>query len=267
MGATAEDGTLAAEMAAVVVEGVTPARGGGLGAGEEPDLGHEREEGGEGADALDLAEAIDFDLKISRLSQLCFHQRSLVRRLLLEEGDGLGDETQELFVEEGLGQIVVLGDLGQKMSAVPDQRRRVPADEGPGAKAKKKRRRGGRRFPQLRYQLALAIVTIVAMIVVTMMAALAPAIVAVVPTVPSAVKPGSPDVFVVAIIIAAAVGVISTVTELDVEIDRLRGGREDHSRGHHGGDDKFVSCDHNPYFACDPASACVGAWKTFGIRN
>lgn len=41
--------------------------------------------------------------------------------LFLQEGDGLSDKTQELFVREGLSQIVILRDLGEQMGAMLDQ--------------------------------------------------------------------------------------------------------------------------------------------------
>jgi hypothetical protein len=40
---------------------------------------------------------------------------------LWREGHGLSNETQEMFVPQGLGEIVVLSDLGEEMGTVFNQ--------------------------------------------------------------------------------------------------------------------------------------------------
>ena len=114
---------LTAELAAVVVKRSDPGESGGLGLREGAELGHEREErgGGEGADALDLAEPIDLGLKFRTLGDLCLHECLELVGLFLEEGDGFGDEAEQLFVCEGASEVIVLRDLGEEMGAVLDQ--------------------------------------------------------------------------------------------------------------------------------------------------
>ena len=118
--AAAEDMALTAELTAVVVKGSDASKGSGLRIGEGTKFGHERDEscGGEQTDALDFLEAIDLGEQLRRGGDLCLHERFELRDLLLEEGDGLGDETEEVLVGEGLGEIIVLGDLGQEMGTV-----------------------------------------------------------------------------------------------------------------------------------------------------
>lgn len=121
--AAAEDVALTAELTAVAVKGSDARQGGGLGIGEGTKFWHQRDEGrgGEHADALDLAEAIDLGEQIGRSSDLCLHERFELRDLFLEEGHGFSDEAEEIFVRKGLGEIVVLSDLGEEMGAVFDQ--------------------------------------------------------------------------------------------------------------------------------------------------
>lgn len=98
--AAAEDVALTAELATVVVKGSDAGEGGGLGIGEGTKFRHQRDEGGGGehADALDLAEAIDLGHQIGRSGDLCLHERFELRDLFLEEGHGFGDEPEEMFV-------------------------------------------------------------------------------------------------------------------------------------------------------------------------
>jgi hypothetical protein len=121
--AAAEDVALTAELTAVAVKGSDARQGGGLGIGEGTKFWHQRDEGrgGEHADALDLAEAIDLGEQIGRSSDLCLHERFELRDLFLEEGHSFSDEAEEIFVRKGLGEIVVLSDLGEEMGAVFDQ--------------------------------------------------------------------------------------------------------------------------------------------------
>jgi len=70
---------------------------------------------------LDLAEAIDLGQQSGRSSELCLHERFELRDLFLEKGHGFGDEAKEIFVCQGLGEIVVLSDLGEEIGAVFDQ--------------------------------------------------------------------------------------------------------------------------------------------------
>lgn len=123
LGAPSGDVALAAELAAVAIKGSDAGERGRLGVGEGAELGHESDQGGGGerADALDLAEALDPGEQRWGLSDLGLHERFEVRDLFAEEGDGFGDEAEEVFVGEGLGEIVVLGDLGEQMGAVLDQ--------------------------------------------------------------------------------------------------------------------------------------------------
>ena len=121
--AATEDVALTAELTAVVVKGSDPGEGGGLRVGEGTEFRHKGNEGrgGEQANALDLLEAIDLSEEIRRSSDLCFHQRFELRDLFLEEGHGFSDEAEEMLVRQGLGEIVVLSDLGEEMGAVFDQ--------------------------------------------------------------------------------------------------------------------------------------------------
>jgi hypothetical protein len=121
--AAAEDVALTAELTAVMVKGSDAREGGGLGIGEGTKFRHQRDEGrgGEHADALDLAEAIDPGQQSGRRSDLCLHERFKLRDLFLEEGDGFSDEAEKVFVRKGLCEIVVLSDLGEEMGAVFDQ--------------------------------------------------------------------------------------------------------------------------------------------------
>ena len=114
-GAAASDVTLAPELAAVVVEGSDAGQGGGLGVGEGAELGHERHQrgGGERADALDLLEAIDAGEQLNGLRDLRGHQRFELGDLFLEEGRRFGDHPEQVFVRDGLCQVVGLGDLGE----------------------------------------------------------------------------------------------------------------------------------------------------------
>ncbi len=80
-----------------------------------------REVAVEHTDALDLAEAIDLSEQIGRSCELCLHERFELRDLFLEEGHGFSDEAEEFLVRKGLGEIVVLSDLGEEMGTVFDQ--------------------------------------------------------------------------------------------------------------------------------------------------
>jgi hypothetical protein len=121
--AAAEDVALTAELTAVVVKGSDAGESGGLGIGEGAKFGHERDEGGggENTDALDFLEAIDLGPQIGRSSDFCLDEGFELRDLFLEEGHGFSNEAKEIFVCEGLGEIVVLSDLGEEMGAVFDQ--------------------------------------------------------------------------------------------------------------------------------------------------
>ena len=133
--AAAEDVALTAELATVVVKGSDAGEGGGLGIGEGTKFRHQRDEGGGGEDpdALDLAEAIDLGQQIGRRSDLCLHERFKLRDLFLEEGHGFSDEAEEIFVRKGLGEIVVLSDLGEEMGTVFDQGQQLLLEgSGPG---------------------------------------------------------------------------------------------------------------------------------------
>jgi hypothetical protein len=121
--AAAEDMALTAELTTVVVKGSDAGEGGGLGIGEGAEFGHEGDEGrgGEQADALDLLEALDPGQQMGRSSDFGLHERFQLRDLFLEEGHGFSDEAEEMFVCQGLGEIVVLSDLSKEIRAVFDQ--------------------------------------------------------------------------------------------------------------------------------------------------
>lgn len=121
--AAAEDVALPAELTTVVIKRSDPREGGGLGIGEGTQFRHQRHEGrgGEQADALDFLEALDFGPQIGRSSDLCLDERFELHDLFLEEGYGFSDEAEEIFVRQGLGEIVVLSDLGEEMGAMFDQ--------------------------------------------------------------------------------------------------------------------------------------------------
>jgi hypothetical protein len=123
LGTAAEDVALPAELTAVVVKGSEAGEGGGLGIGEGTKFRHQCDEGGGGeqADALDFLEAIDLGEQIGRSSEFCLHERFELGDLFVEEGHGFSDEAEEMFVCKGLGEIVVLSDLGEEMGAVFDQ--------------------------------------------------------------------------------------------------------------------------------------------------
>ena len=122
LGAAADDVALTAELTTVMVKGSDAGEGGGLGIGEGTELGHQRDEGGGGehTDALDLLEALDPGQEMGRSKDLGLHERFELRDLFVEEGDGFGDEAEEMFVSQGLSQIVVLSDLGKEMGTVFD---------------------------------------------------------------------------------------------------------------------------------------------------
>jgi hypothetical protein len=114
---------LTAELTTVVIKWGDAGEGGGLSIGEGTEFGHERDErgGGEQADALDFLEAIDLAPQSGRRSELCLDERFELGDLFVEEADGSSNEAEEIFVRQGLGEIVVLRDLGEEMGAVFDQ--------------------------------------------------------------------------------------------------------------------------------------------------
>jgi hypothetical protein len=74
-------------------------------------------------------EALDLGQEIGRSSEFCLHERFEVRDLFVEEGHGFSDEAEEVFVRQGLGEIVVLSDLGEEMGAVFDQSQQLFLEE------------------------------------------------------------------------------------------------------------------------------------------
>ena len=123
VGAAAEDVALTAELTAVVIKGSDAGEGSGLAIGEGAEFGHEGDEGGggEGTDALDFLEAINLAQESGRSGDLGSDERFELGDLFLEEGHGFSDEAEEVFVGEGLDEIVVLGDLGEEVGSVFDQ--------------------------------------------------------------------------------------------------------------------------------------------------
>ena len=70
---------------------------------------------------MDSLETLDLGPEIGRSNELCLDERFELGDLFVEEGHGFSDEAEELFVCHGLGEIVVLRDLGEEMGTVFDQ--------------------------------------------------------------------------------------------------------------------------------------------------
>ncbi len=113
----------AGELATVAIEGSDSGQCGSLIVGQGAEFGHESDQGsgGEHADALHLLQAIDFGADLRGFFDQSGHENLQGADLLLQKGDGGGDDAELLFVGEKLGEILVLRDLGEEMGAVLDQ--------------------------------------------------------------------------------------------------------------------------------------------------
>lgn len=120
--ATAADVALTTESPAVVVEWGDASQRGGLGIGERPQLGHERDQGrgGDVPDSLNLLQALELGREVLGFGDLVGDERVDLFDLLLQVRNRSRHDDQDRLVDGGVREVGVLSDLSQEMNAKAD---------------------------------------------------------------------------------------------------------------------------------------------------